>query len=76
MNRVYKYKVGDIVNVKFKPEVLNPYVITVINKGVRSNSYLVGIPGYKNHYSFEVGEDEIELHISEIRNIKLNGLGI
>lgn len=86
-----KFKCGDIVNVKFKPDELNPYVVTGIIKiennrfgrnWFTSNAYQV--KSYKLSQtrlvdaikSFDVGEDEIELHISEIRDNKLKELGI
>lgn len=82
-----EFKCGDIVNVKFKPKELNPYVIT----GITKSSSFPKSAFYDTSYSvksyrllqidpvmisFEVSEDEIELHISEVRNNKLKELGV
>lgn len=79
-----KFKCGDIVNVKFKPAELNPYVVTGIVKiennrfrGVFLSFWEYQVRSCKlQQNSFDVGEDEIELHISEIRENKLKELGI
>lgn len=75
-----KFKIGQLVNVNFKPTYLNPYIIM----GVGDSKYgkydypptTYSIGRYNEISFFEVNEDEIELHISEIRDSKLEQLGI
>jgi hypothetical protein len=79
-----KYKIGDIVNLSFKPKDLGPYIITniisddslfTVGNGEFINRYIV-CNVKLTHNNIDAYEWEMEYNVIEIRNHRLNELGL